>query len=569
MGCGQGEGEFEQDGRDDDQHLATAGGKHEQDEFFQIVVNRTPFAHGTGNGGEIVVSQDHGGGFLGSLGALQPHGHTDIGAFQRRRVVYPVAGHGDDLTLFLHRLDQSQLVLRRGTREYIDTHDHLAQGGIVHQGDFGAAEGRFARANCQLCPDCACRFDVVAGNHLDPDAGAVAVVHRLHGFRPGRIDDADQGQQHEAAVHVGKTKCPVLQCRPFAGQRQQAQPLSSGVVDQAPPVINRQRLFAAMPGAVVTAVFHLRAAHREDALWRAFDEQPWGIVAVAVVGGHEAVLRFERQGIKPGPGSVAQVATETGFFTQHQQSAFGRVTFDPPHAIFHPQPGIVAQHAGTDGQRQDRVVFAVDDAVVQTQIAHRRVADAADIEDMAGADDALHGHFVAGQGAGFIGADDRHRAQRFDRRQATDDGVVPRHALHAQRQGDGHDCRQAFGNGRSNQRHHHHEHVGRVVVAPPCAERKHCQRYGEDDQGQDAAKVIHLAQQGGACCINTRQHLVDFAQFCGGSGGDDDPGGLPIHHQRARVGHVAAVAQRRIRGDERRAFFDRQRFAGQRRFLDA
>ena len=54
-------------------------------------------------------------------------------------------------------------------------------------------------------------------------------------------------------------------------------------------------------------------------------------------------------------------------------------------------------------------------------------------------------HLVAGQRAGLVGADHRDRAQRLDRRQAADDGVAPRHGLHADRQRDRQHRRQALG----------------------------------------------------------------------------------------------------------------------------
>ncbi|MCY1528548.1 hypothetical protein D9M68_636550 [compost metagenome] len=169
---------------------------------------------------------------------------------------------------------------------------------------------------------------------------------------------------------------------------------------------------------------------------------------------------------------------------------------------------------------------------------------------------ALHSHFVAGQRARLVGTDHRHRPQRFHRRQTPDDRVASGHALHAQRQGDGHDCRQSFGDRRSGQSHHQHEHFRRAVVAPQGSEHKRCRRHAQNGQGQDPAETIHLTQQGRGQAADARQHLIDLAQLGGGAGGHDNTAGLPIDHQRARVGHAVAVAQRGIGGHGLSGFFN-------------
>ena len=43
---------------------------------------------------------------------------------------------------------------------------------------------------------------MVAGDHLDADAGCLTLGHGPDGFVPGRIDDARQGHQGEAAGHM-------------------------------------------------------------------------------------------------------------------------------------------------------------------------------------------------------------------------------------------------------------------------------------------------------------------------------------------------------------------------------
>jgi hypothetical protein len=220
--------------------------------------------------------------------------------FKRRGVVHPVTGHRYHLPVILERLHQAQLVFRRGPGEDVHFHRHPAQSGIVHHGYFGAGDGRLAHANGQLRPDGARRFRVVAGDHLDPDAGMVALADGAHRFFARRVDDADQGQQHIARLHIRKVQAFALRCAPFAGQGKQAQPLGRRIGGHAPPVIDIERPFA--------IVAQLRTAHVEDALRGALDENPRLIVAVAVISGHETVLGLEGNGVEPGPRSFAECA---------------------------------------------------------------------------------------------------------------------------------------------------------------------------------------------------------------------------------------------------------------------
>ena len=62
--------------------------------------------------GEIVVHQHHVGRLFRHVGAGDPHGDSDMGALERRRVVDPVSGHGDDVFLLDQRLHDAHLLIR-------------------------------------------------------------------------------------------------------------------------------------------------------------------------------------------------------------------------------------------------------------------------------------------------------------------------------------------------------------------------------------------------------------------------------------------------------------------------
>ncbi|MDT4828093.1 hypothetical protein FQZ97_614590 [compost metagenome] len=109
-------------------------------------------------------------------------------------------------------------MFRRGTGKNVHLHRHPAQGGIVHHGHFRACDGGLADADGQLRPDGTRCFGVVAGDHLDPDAGMVALADSAHRLFARRVDDADQGEQDIAGLRVAEAQAFTLWCRPFTGQ---------------------------------------------------------------------------------------------------------------------------------------------------------------------------------------------------------------------------------------------------------------------------------------------------------------------------------------------------------------
>ena len=552
------------DGAEDDQRLAAVGGQHEQDEFAHVVVNAPALAHGVAQGGEVVVGQHHGGGIFGRFGAVFAHGHAHVGAFQGRGIVYAVAGHGDHFAVGLQGLHQAQLVLGAGAGKDIDIGHHVAQGGIVQQFDFGPCQRRFAQANAQLGTNGAGGFAVVAGDHLHANARCVAFGHGRHGFGAGRVHAAQQAKQGEAALHVRKLQRLLLRRHGFDGNGQDAQGAGGAVVGGAAPVVGVQRC-----GWVVPVV--LGVAHVQHALGRTFDKHQ-GLARVLVVQrGHEAVCGLKRNRIGAGQAGVFGGRIQPGFQGQGEQCALGGVAGQHPAAVAFMQRRIVAQQGGAGDAGQGGVVVqrhivccAVAAAV---QPAFGAVAAAADFVHLVGRDHALHRHFVAGEGAGFVRADDGDRAQRLHRRELANDGLVLRHAPHAQRQGDGHQGGQPLGDGRGGQGHGHHEHLGQGLAAPEHANGEGEHNKADDDQRQPVAKAGHLAQQRRGGGLHRGQQGADAAQLRGAARGHDQPRGRARGHQRARVQHAVPVAQGGILGHRARVLVAGQGFAGQHRLI--
>ena len=104
-------------------HLGDGVGEDVADELADVVVDPPAGFDRRGNGGEVVVGEDHRGGLAGDIGPRTPHRHADVRAAQRGRVVDSVAGHGDDLAGRAQGVGDAQLGFGGASRE-----DHLPAG---------------------------------------------------------------------------------------------------------------------------------------------------------------------------------------------------------------------------------------------------------------------------------------------------------------------------------------------------------------------------------------------------------------------------------------------------------
>ncbi len=179
-----------------------------------------------------------------------------------------------------------------------------------------------------------------------------------------------------------------------------------------------------------------------------------------------------------------------------------------------------------------------------------------------------HRHLVAGQRPGLVGADDRHRAEGLDRRQLADDGVAPRHALHADRQGDGHDSRQAFGDRRDRQADHDHEGFVKLVGMDEHGVSENRGRHRQHRQGDLPRELGHLPDQRGCQALHPGDQGVDPAEFGRGTRRDDDTDALTGGDEGSGERHGKAVAERRAGVDRGNRLVDRHRLAGQDRLVD-
>ena len=178
------------------------------------------------------------------------------------------------------------------------------------------------------------------------------------------------------------------------------------------------------------------------------------------------------------------------------------------------------------------------------------------------------GHPVFGQRAGFIGADDRDRAERFDGGKFADECLTFQHALRAERERDGDDGGQAFGHDGDGNADRGQQHVADFIAAPN-ADDKNQRSNDHANKGEFFSKRVETTLKRSLFFFDALDHVRDFAEFGVHARGDDECESAPLGDDRAHVGHVATVAQRKVFiGKRDGMFFNRFRLTRQRGFLN-
>ena len=166
------------------------------------------------------------------------------------------------------------------------------------------------------------------------------------------------------------------------------------------------------------------------------------------------------------------------------------------------------------------------------------------------------GHLVLGKGTGLVGADSLCAAEGLDGRELADNRLALGHLGHAKRQHDGHDGDQALGDGSDGERDGDHKGVeqgSRVGkdVAHTVAEDINAKDHDADDNhhdGEDAAELGKLHLQRRELFLGLGQGAGDLAHLGIHAGTDHDGAAAAVHHGRAHVAHVLAVAERHVIG---------------------
>ena len=181
--------------------LALTGDAIDAQTAYALSIGNGPASriYRTDDGGEVVVGEHHGGGFLAHLRAGDPDRHTDVGLLQGGGVVDAITGHGHHLAIGLQRLHDPQLLLGRHPGIDAATGHHRPKRWILHRLQLAAQH--HLPIGCRQAnrrPNRSGRERMVAGDHHRANSRLTAGGHGGCHLRTGWIQLGHQAQQHLA-----------------------------------------------------------------------------------------------------------------------------------------------------------------------------------------------------------------------------------------------------------------------------------------------------------------------------------------------------------------------------------
>ena len=349
---------------------------------------------------------------------------------------------------------------------------------------------------------------VVAGNHDGPDARLPALGNGCLDLRANRVDHTGKTQENQIPLQIFggvvlRSPVPVPPC----GGQNPERPVGHGLVG------GQNFLPLGLRHGQDPAVLLKEGAALENLVRRAL-----GVLheafPTAVDGGHHLPGGIEGGLIHPGRFCLQLRLQKSLLGGKVYQSRLRRL---PLRLTLGVQVGVGAKsHGGGQGFRL-------------AQMLH-------------------HGHFVLGQGAGFVGADDLGAAQGLHRREPPNHRVAPGHIGDADGQHHGHHRSQALWNGGHRQRHGHHEGGKHAVQGEGTGHHqvKHEDEHADAQHqlGKGLAQLIQTALQGGLLLLGLGQDAGDFAHFRIHAGIGDEGLAPSVDHGGAHIAQILPVSQR-------------------------
>ena len=185
-------------GQKDAGHLAHVGSQQKLDGLADVLVNASAFRHRGGDGGKVIVRQNHVRHVLGHVGSGNAHAHADVRRLHCRGVVHPVAGHCGHAAPLLPGPHDPRLVLGLHAGIHRKLRGSPPQLLIAH-GIQGRAGDHLARAahQPQRAANCGGSIRVITGDHHGADACRPASSHRSRHLRAHRVQHARKAQKHQ------------------------------------------------------------------------------------------------------------------------------------------------------------------------------------------------------------------------------------------------------------------------------------------------------------------------------------------------------------------------------------
>jgi hypothetical protein len=396
---------------------------------------------------------------------------------------------------------------------------------------------------------------MVAGDHLDLNAGALAGADGPRGRRAGRVDHADEAEQGEAldvvALDRGLARGELAAC-----EEEDAEAVGAEAIDLGRDSGAVDRVALASAEAVDAA--------RQQGLGGALDQEDRRRSGAVVEGHHVHVLGREGDGVEAGPVE----AEAGGLVGGDEEGGLGGVALDLD-LVPAEDPGVVAE--GAAAEREGEGGLGIDSGVGAFEGAGDRaggvVADAGEGEGAVEGPEPGDGHLVLGEGAGLVGADDSGAAEGLDRGEAADQGAAAGHGGDADGEEDGDRGGEALGDRADGDGDGGVEGVDEVGALGGL-EGEEGGGEAEDDPDEELGEAGDLAGERGGDLGGAGDHPGDPAGLGAIAGGDDDAHSCPKGHMGAGEGHAEAITDAGGGVDGDRALDGRDGLAGEGGLVD-
>jgi hypothetical protein len=190
-----------------DTSLSNVLGEQVKNELLNVVEHAAALFDGVENGGKVVVSQNNVGSVLGDIRA-STHSDTNVGAFERWRIVDTVTGHGRECLSAVQSVNHADLCVRRTTsndkRKQGESVDFVVRqlvklgGGHNHRiSDILCERRHVRRQNANFGSNSASSSGVVTSKHVNFDSSLLTLADRSSSLRSGRIIETNQSTEDQ------------------------------------------------------------------------------------------------------------------------------------------------------------------------------------------------------------------------------------------------------------------------------------------------------------------------------------------------------------------------------------
>ena len=423
--------EAKQRRKENAEHFAHVGAKQELDGFADVVIDAAAFTDRAYDSCKVVIRKHHVGNVFGNIGAGDTHANADVSALDARRIVYAITGHGSDAAMLAPCVYDADLVLRLHAGIHAVMVNGAAELFIADVIELRSGNGlTFIRKDAKLPRNGNCGIPVISRDHDRADARRAAFFDRGLDFRANGVDHTRKPEESKRLFKGGRGKVTRKCVIGAARYGKDAQRLiRHGLVCRekfCAHSIGHGMFYAILPigSAALQNLIRCALGVLGDTMLRSVQRAHH--LAHAVKGrfryAGRLLLKLWLMKFKP--------------CCPVYQCALRRFTDG--------LTGFIRRCIGAEGHSLSCGTFVA-------EVIHDR-------------------HFILGQRACFIAADDLRTTERLNSGEPADDGVALGHIGHADGKYDRYHCGKAFrnrGNGKAYCDHERADHNVKVEITRP------------------------------------------------------------------------------------------------------